>query len=142
MEHSEVKRVEQLLSLLQRSDASELEVETDKWRLRARRRLAVTPAPSLESAPLPEESSVETVSVLIRSPLVGFFQARADALKVGDYVHRGQVVCTIRAMGLMNEVRSPVDGRIEEVLVEDGIAVEYGQPLYRVAEGETDEKPS
>jgi len=139
MAQAKVERIERLLYLLHHSDASELEVETSTWRLRARRRVTVA-APTVEE-PIaePVSSPSEPVSVWVRSPLVGFFQPRPKPLQVGDTVRQGEVVCLIRAMGLMNEVQSPVNGRVAEVLVEEGIAVEYGQPLYRLVEEGSDE---
>ncbi|MEJ5253493.1 MAG: biotin/lipoyl-binding protein [Chthonomonadetes bacterium] len=137
-----IERIEHLLRLLQQSDASELEVETDGWRLRAKRQVVVTQPPTSDTElPPPEPAPSEPAPVWIRSPLVGFFQPRPQPLQVGDVVRQGEVVCLIQAMGLMNEVQCPVDGRIAEVLVEDGVAVEYGQPLYRV-EVDTDESRS
>lgn len=134
MSGESVKQVEHLLSLLQRSDASELEVETGGWRLRARRQVAVVPPGVPEPAREPAAAPEQPASVWVRAPLVGFFQPRAQPLQVGDRVQRGEVVCLIRAMGLPNEVYSPVDGRVAEVLVEEGVPVEYGQPLYRLEE--------
>ncbi len=134
-----VDQIERLLSVLHQSDATELEVETDSWRLRVRRYTrgaAASPAPEVHV--VSEESPAEPASVLIRSPLVGYFQERSKPLQVGDTVKEGEVVCMVRAMGLMNEVRSPRAGRVAEVLVEDGIAVEYGQPLYRLVGEESD----
>ncbi|MCS6950011.1 MAG: biotin/lipoyl-containing protein [Armatimonadota bacterium] len=130
-----MERIERLLSLFHRSDASELEVETSSWRLRVRRQVAlVLPEEEVELVAEPAPSQGEPAPVWIRAPLVGFFQPRSQPLRVGDRVQRGEVVCLIRAMGLPNEVRSPIDGRVVEVLVEEGVAVEYGQPLYRLEE--------
>ncbi len=139
MVQTELERIERLLELLHQSDASELEVETNGWRLRARRQVAVavptSPEPEAEQVQLPAEPP----SVWVRSPLVGFFQPRPKPLQVGDKVKKDEVVCMIKAMGLMNEVRSPADGRVVEVCVEEGVAVEYGQPLYRIVEESDDE---
>ena len=126
MVQTELERIERLLELLHQSDASELEVETNGWRLRARRQVAVavptSPEPEAEQVQLPAEPP----SVWVRSPLVGFFQPRPKPLQVGDKVKK-------------NEVRSPADGRVVEVCVEGGVAVEYGQPLYRIVEESDDE---
>lgn len=142
MAQTEVERIERLLNLLHHSDASELEIETSGWRLRVRRQVTVAAPTAQEPVTEPVSLPPEPVSVWIRSPLVGFFEPRPRPLQVGDTVKRGEVVCLIRAMGLMNEVQSPVNGRVAEVLVEEGIAVEYGQPLYRLVEEESDETRS
>lgn len=129
-----MKQVEQLLSVLQQSDASELEVQAEGWRLRVRRQVVATPPAMVVAAEKPAAPPQQPASVWVRAPLVGFFQPRPQPLQVGDRVQRGEVVCLVRAMGLPNEVRSPVDGRVVEVLVEEGVPVEYGQPLYRLEE--------
>jgi acetyl-CoA carboxylase biotin carboxyl carrier protein len=76
--------------------------------------------------------------VAIVAPMVGtFYEAPAPGAKpyvtVGERVSSGQVVCIVEAMKLMNEVQSEVAGKVTEVLVENGQAVEYGQELYLVA---------
>lgn len=74
---------------------------------------------------------------LITAPIVGVFYSAsspdaAPFVKVGDTVKKGQVVGIVEAMKLMNEIESEVDGVIAEVLVKNQMAVEYGQPLFRV----------
>lgn len=136
---SGVEQIEQLLRLLQQSDASELEIETDRWRLRAKRQVTTV----METLPAiiassPEPSPPKPKSEWVRAPLVGFFQSRPKPLQVGDTIRQGEVACLIKVMGLLNEVQSPVNGHVVEVLIEDGDPVEYGQPLFRV-EVEPDE---
>lgn len=75
---------------------------------------------------------------LVKSPLVGTFYAAPaeDAqpfVSVGDRVKKGQTVAIVEAMKLMNEIESEFDGTVTEVLVKNGEAVEYGQPLFRIA---------
>ncbi len=53
-------------------------------------------------------------------------------VELGDVVKKGQVVCVIEAMKLMNEIESDTDGKIVEVLVENSQPVEYGEPLFRI----------
>jgi acetyl-CoA carboxylase biotin carboxyl carrier protein len=74
---------------------------------------------------------------LITSPMVGtFYRAPApDAppyVEIGDQVQKGQTVCILEAMKLMNELESEVSGKIREICVENAEPVEYGQVLYRV----------
>lgn len=74
---------------------------------------------------------------LVRSLLVGTFYAAPSEeaepfVKAGDRVTKGQVLAIVEAMKLMNEVESDYDGEIAEVLVKNGEAVEYGQPLFRI----------
>lgn len=74
---------------------------------------------------------------LVKSPLVGTFYAAPseDAepfVSVGDKVKKGQVLAIVEAMKLMNDIESEFDGEIAEIYVENGNAVEYGQPLFRI----------
>jgi acetyl-CoA carboxylase biotin carboxyl carrier protein len=125
------------------------EVETDpSGRIRVARRVervgAVSapvvsaPAPSGLSlmAPPAAEKAAET-GALITSPFVGTFyrspSPEAPAfVDVGQTVRKGQVVCIVEAMKLMNEIESDLDGKILDVLVKNGAHVEYGQPLFRI----------
>lgn len=73
----------------------------------------------------------------IKAPMVGTFYASPapDAgpfVRVGDIVKKGQVLCIVEAMKLMNEIESDVSGEIVEVMVENGAAVEYGQPMFLI----------
>ena len=54
-------------------------------------------------------------------------------VKVGQKVKKGDVLCIIEAMKLMNEIESEYDGIVEEILVKDSESVEYGQPLFRIS---------
>ena len=74
---------------------------------------------------------------IVKAPLVGVFYAApaedaAPFVSVGDRVKKGQTLAIIEAMKLMNEIDSEFDGTIAEILVENGQAVEYGQPLFRI----------
>ena len=73
----------------------------------------------------------------INSPLVGIFytapgEGEAPFVSVGDLVKKGQTLAIVEAMKLMNEIESDFDGKVAEVYVENGQAVEYGQPLFRI----------
>lgn len=80
----------------------------------------------------------EPEGMIVKSPLVGTFYAApaedADPfVSVGDPVKKGQTLAIVEAMKLMNEIESDFDGKVAEIYVENGQAVEYGQPLFRIA---------
>ena len=80
----------------------------------------------------------EPEGMVVKSPLVGTFYAApaedADPfVSVGDQVKKGQTLAIVEAMKLMNEIESDFDGKVAEIYVENGQAVEYGQPLFRIA---------
>lgn len=75
--------------------------------------------------------------IFIKSPMPGtFYSATSPTAKPfvqpGSIVHANTVVCIVEAMKVMNEVKAEVDGKIIRCLVEDGAAVEYGQPMFEI----------
>ena len=74
---------------------------------------------------------------IIKSPMVGTFYSKPSPnketfVKTGDIVKKGQVICIVEAMKLMNEIESEFDGEIAEICVKDGDIVEYGHPLFKI----------
>jgi acetyl-CoA carboxylase biotin carboxyl carrier protein len=152
------KELRQILQALVEHGVSELTLETPDYKLTVRRggevqMVAVpqvaapvpaqvpapVPAPAPAPAPAPEAPKADECPgcVEIRAPIVGtFYRAPApDAppyVKEGDRVEKGQVLCIIEAMKLMNEIESEVSGIVKKILVENGEPVEYGQPLFLI----------
>ncbi len=82
-----------------------------------------------------EEAKVD--GKIITAPMVGTFYLKPDPnsapfVEIGRKVKKGDIVCIIEAMKLMNEIESEFDGEIAEILVKDGAMVDYGKPLFRV----------
>ncbi len=150
-----LKELKELIELLKGTDISELEIERSGVKVRIRKGGDVTfhPAmPRMEYPPaaivapaVPEpppggvvEKTPEPAKanqVKVTSPIVGtFYRASAPDkppyVEVGDVVKKGQVLCIIEAMKLMNEIESEASGKIVQILVEGGQPVEYGQPLF------------
>lgn len=95
-------------------------------------------APAGAEAPAAASAESEIKGNVVKSPLVGTFYAApaedADPfVKVGDSVKEGQVLAIVEAMKLMNEIESDFTGTVTEILVENGQAVEYGQPLFVIS---------
>ena len=83
-----------------------------------------------------EDINVEDLKV-ITSPMVGTFYVssapdKPPYVQKGDKISKGQVVCIVEAMKLMNEIESEFDGEVVEVCVKDGDVVEYGMPLFKI----------
>ncbi|RKI38909.1 acetyl-CoA carboxylase biotin carboxyl carrier protein [Corallococcus sp. AB004] len=98
-------------------------------------RVALAAAPAA-AAPAPEKPA-EKPGHQVTSPFVGTFYRtpapdQPPFVDVGTVVRKGQVLCIVEAMKLMNEIESEVSGRIAEVLVENGRPVEFGQALFRI----------
>jgi acetyl-CoA carboxylase biotin carboxyl carrier protein len=142
------REIRRLAELLRDYSLTEVEVEREGVRVRLRREPApMAAAPALPGAPAPASPAVATTPataaaeaseahlLTIEAPMVGtFYRAPSpDAqpfVRDGDRVKKGQVVCIIEAMKLMNEIESKVAGRVVKVLVENTQPVEYGQPLF------------
>lgn len=155
----DIRKVKKLIELLQDSDVSEIEISEGEETVRITRHSAPANAPSsyyvappavaapiasavsvpqqtVVNAPL-VEAAAESVRAgkLIRSPMVGTFYATPspDAepfVKVGQSIKVGDTVCIIEAMKMFNRIEAELGGKIVEILVENGQAVEYDEPLF------------
>jgi acetyl-CoA carboxylase biotin carboxyl carrier protein len=104
----------------------------------------VTPAPARPSAPAPAPAApaapakpAEKPGHVMTSPFVGTFYRtpapdQPPFVEVGSVVKKGQVLCIVEAMKLMNEIEAEMAGRVAEILVENGQPVEFGQALFRI----------
>lgn len=115
-------QLSQILALLAESDIAELDVTLGATRLSLRR----SPSPRPAVSPSEQLAPSEPPSLAIASPLVGIFRA---AVSSGDSVEPGQSIGAIEALGMPTSVDAPRSGTVEDVLVQDGSPVEYGQPL-------------
>ena len=98
------------------------------------RPIALTPAPAAAAAPAAAQNGQYAY---VSSPFVGtYYRAPSPEapsfVEVGQRVKKGQVVCIVEAMKLMNEIEAEADGKVEEILVKNGEHVEYGQHLIRL----------
>jgi acetyl-CoA carboxylase biotin carboxyl carrier protein len=100
--------------------------------------MAAAPAPAAPAAPAaaaePEEGGELCI---VKSPIVGTFYRSAEPgakpfVSVGDTVRKGQVLCIIEAMKLMNEIDSEYDGEVTSIYIENGQAVQYGERLFAI----------
>lgn len=87
---------------------------------------------------IPKES-IKECGKIVKSPMVGTFYLKPSPtstpyVEIGKEVKKGDILCIIEAMKLMNEIESEFNGKIKEILVKDGENVEYGTPLFEIAE--------
>jgi acetyl-CoA carboxylase biotin carboxyl carrier protein len=146
MDFDEITRI---LEMMREHDLVEFELERDNVKLRLQKAAAGAPAPALESPrraavpeapaapPAPVEPEVDASLVRVTSPIVGTFYRSSEPgaaafADVGDQVKKGQVLCIIEAMKLMNEINAEVDGVVVEVHVENEQAVQFGEPLFSI----------
>ncbi|MGJ8641134.1 MAG: acetyl-CoA carboxylase biotin carboxyl carrier protein [Opitutaceae bacterium] len=147
----DLKVIKQVVDLMKRSELSEFELEEEGFKLRLSRKsadaapqiihaapVAAAPAVAAPVAAAPAAAPVEEKGIeIVKSPMVGTFYTASSPespafVKVGDKVTADSIVCIIEAMKVMNEIQSELSGTVTEVLIENGEAVEYGQPLFKV----------
>ena len=132
-----VRRLGKLLDELRLTEA---EVSLGEMRVRVQRAAAIPSATPTSTTAMPEPVVIVERPgnmVTVEAPMVGtFYRASAPTaepyVREGDVVKEGQIVCIIEAMKLMNEIEAKVAGRVAKILVENGHAVEYGQPLFLI----------
>jgi acetyl-CoA carboxylase biotin carboxyl carrier protein len=142
-----------LAEIVTEHNLSELILDTKEITLTVRRGVAAAPvqyaappAPVPQSSPAPAPAPAVTAPApaardnthIVTSPFVGTFYRRPNPdspsyVSVHDKVDKGQVLCIVEAMKLMNEIEADIAGTIVAILVEDGAPVEYGQPLFKIA---------
>lgn len=138
-----LEEIRSLAQIMQESGLTSLEVEEGGAKIKLEKRPPVqpampavlpvgTPAPTAAGKPEDTEKFKE-----IKSPMVGVFYTSPSPegesyVKVGSKVKKGDVVCIIEAMKLLNEINADQDGEIAEVCVENGAVVEYGQTLFKL----------
>jgi acetyl-CoA carboxylase biotin carboxyl carrier protein len=157
MDFDEIK---QILDMMREHELAEFELERDNVKLRLRKNQAghwtAAPMPQVHyaapaaagvptaataagapAAPALTPASDDVDLAIIKSPIVGtFYRSGEPGAKpyadVGETVRKGQVVCIIEAMKLMNEINADVDGEVVKVYVENGQAVQYGERLFAI----------
>ena len=147
----DLRKLKTLIDLVSESGVAELEINEGEDRVRIVNRNGAAPVqvhqpvtvaqpmpvpvPAPEAAPAPAPAAPQQTGTPLTSPMVGtFYRAPSPGadpfVKVGDTVKKGQVVCIIEAMKLLNEVEADMDGTVKEVCVENGQPVEFGQSLF------------
>ena len=148
----DLRKLKTLIDLVQNSGISELEISEGEEKIRIAKHFTATPATTVVSmpaspvgmasaavspAPTPgaETAPVKSEGHVMKAPMVGTFYRSsgpdaAPFVEVGQTVQAGDTVCVIEAMKLMNEIEADISGVIKSIQVENGQAVEYGQPMF------------
>ena len=141
----ELEDLKNLIELLRETDITELQVEKDGTKVKIRRekffQSIEIPTPKhltpVQEAVLREAEEDVQRLITVTSPIVGTFYRSPSPeapvfVETGLKIKKGQVLCLIEAMKLMNEIESDVDGIVVKALVENGQPVEYGEPLFLI----------
>lgn len=149
----DLKKLKEILKIVEKTDFQEVEIVEKDWRLRVGRNtpqqpmtMQYTSMPMQQqqmpaSQPTPQQPAekvvVEEKGHIISSPFVGTFYRSpspdaAAFVEMGQKVQKGQTICIVEAMKLMNEIESDFDGKIVEIYTNNGQPVEFGQKLFRI----------
>jgi acetyl-CoA carboxylase biotin carboxyl carrier protein len=143
----DLRKIKTLIDLVQESGIAELEITEGEEKVRISRHGTAPAAPQyIQSAPAQivapaataaavPAAAVEPAGHTLKSPMVGTFYrspspGASSFIEVGAAVTKGQTLCIIEAMKLLNEIESDAAGVVKAILVENGQPVEYGQPLF------------
>ncbi|AZZ46528.1 MULTISPECIES: acetyl-CoA carboxylase biotin carboxyl carrier protein [Stutzerimonas] len=150
----DIRKVKKLIELLEESGIDELEIHEGEESVRISRHskqvamqqpyYAQAPMPAPAAAPAAAAPAADAAPVqpklngtVVRSPMVGtFYRASspesANFVEVGQSVKKGDILCIVEAMKMMNHIEAETSGTIESILVENGQPVEYDQPLFTI----------
>ena len=149
----DLRKLKTLIDLVSESNVSELEITEAEGKVRIVKSMptgangpvtyalppsaAPVAAPAVEGAPMaaPVAESAAPAGHVVKSPMVGtFYRASSPGAKpfveIGDTIKEGETICIVEAMKILNEIEADKTGTVTQILVENGQAVEYGQPLY------------
>jgi len=148
----DIRKIKKLIDLIEESDIAEIEISEGEESVRISRYsaqpayhyapqpqpAAVAPAPAaVVAAQSPSAASAEEKSAghVVKSPMVGTFYRSASPgsesfVEIGQTVSVGETICIIEAMKILNQIEADKNGKIKQILVENGHPVEYGQPLF------------
>ncbi len=135
----ELEQLTELIKAVSKSDCTSFCFEEGNLKIKIKKDRKVSASVSEKKAPAEEEPGEEPEDRFIRAPLVGTFYSSAKEdgeplVKVGDVIHKGQVLGIVEAMKLMNDIESDLDGTVAEILIGNRSMVEYGQPLFRIVQ--------
>ena len=141
----DIRKIKTLIEMLEESNLNEIEVSQGEESVRLSKsssennllkesQVSVNQDTNMNTSNLEIKDSQELKGNLVTSPIVGTFYRKPSPdkepfIKVGDIVNKGDVLCIIEAMKMMNEIKSDFDGKISSIEVEDGQPVEFGQTI-------------
>ncbi|NNG68235.1 acetyl-CoA carboxylase biotin carboxyl carrier protein [Caldanaerobacter subterraneus] len=143
----EIKDIFQLIKAIEQTQITEFSIQIGEVKIYLKRKIDYTKSKIEDFSFQSDEKSVEEESTIpfsknkkiIRAPMLGIFHASSfpyaePFVKVGDIIEKGQVLCIIESMKMMNEIRSDSRGRITKIFVREGDSVEFDQPLFEIEE--------
>ena len=144
----DIRKVKKLIELLEESGLSEIEITEGEDKVRISRQ-STSPVNEVQVIPTQSVNTIDNEVVAenhrnnnfhkIQAPMIGTFYQSSEPeakafVKVGDPVSKGDILCIIEAMKMMNQIECDVDGTIERILVQNGDPVEYDEVLFLISQ--------
>ena len=142
----DIRKVKKLIELIEESDIAEIEIHEGEESVRINRyssnqpvAVAMSPAPAAAAVSAPAQAAAtpaeETSGHIVKSPMVGtFYSSPAPSspafVTIGQSVQKGDTLCIIEAMKILNQIESDASGVVKAILSDNGQAVEFDQPLF------------
>jgi acetyl-CoA carboxylase biotin carboxyl carrier protein len=151
----DLRKLKTLIDLVQNSGISELEISEGEEKIRIAKHVMPAPSTTMFSMPMAAhphggggfaaspastiaaEPAAEPDGHVVKAPMVGTFYRSGSPdspsfVEIGQAVKQGDTLCIIEAMKLMNEIEADITGTIKAIMVENGQAVEFGQPMFLI----------
>lgn len=133
----DTEKIKQILAIFDQSAVSSMDLEVGDIKIKLKK--DGIPVSVKENLSTVDPSSKKKEEKSIKSPLVGTFYesvkpGASPFVQVGQRIKKGDVICIVEAMKAMNEIKSNVDGVVQEILVRDGDMVEYEQPMFVIGD--------
>lgn len=143
----DIRDIKDLIEIINNTDIETIKIERSDIKLMITKgnHSSGNSAPKIERPVVKQETPqinedielIDNQSYIVKSPMVGTFYGASspdspDFVKVGDRIEKGQIICIIEAMKIMNEIEADVTGEILEILVNNEDVIEYGQALMKV----------
>ncbi len=145
----DIRKIKKLIELIEESDIAEIEINADNESIRISRQstqpvmvpqaapavFTAPPATTTHAEPIAEATQTPQIAGnAIKSPMVGTFYRCASPeaapfIEVGQSINKGDTICVVEAMKMMNHIEADISGIVKAILVENGEAVEFDQPL-------------
>ena len=131
-----IKKIRKIMRMFEQSSIGQFEITHKKTKIKMQKPINPASFSETENSSDPPASDLKTQ--WIHSPLVGTFYIKmtresAPLISIGQPVKKNDILCIIETMKVFNEIKSPVNGRITKISVEDGQMVEYHQPMIEVS---------
>ncbi len=131
----QIDKIKEIIDYFEKTSLSKMELKYEDLELNLEKVINGSPVTTCQEVEKTSLPLVEETGNLVKSPLVGIFYEKPSPedepfVRVGDTVKKGQVLCIVEAMKIMNEIKSPFNGKVKEIKCPNEATVEYDQVMF------------